>query len=147
MSSAMPATTKTRVAAVEGWFTTDGEPRLIATKCAACGTYFFPKRAANCNNPGCGATELTEVLLGRRGRVWSYTENHYAPPPPFVAKQPFEPYAIAAVELPDEKIVVMGQVVANWRAKDLQIGMELEIVLETLYEDDEHEYLVWKWSP
>ena len=142
----MPGT-KTRVPAVEGWFTTEGEPRLMATKCTACGTYFFPKRMANCNNPSCGATELTEVLLGRRGRVWSYTENHYAPPPPFVAKEPFEPYAIAAVELLDEKIVVMGQVVSDWRAKDLQIGMELEIVLETLYEDDEHEYLVWKWSP
>ena len=25
--------------------------------------------------------------------------------------------------------------------------MEVELVLDTLYEDDDHEYLVWKWRP
>ena len=38
-------TTKERVAAVEGWFTLDGEPRLLGHRCAKCGTYFFPKNA------------------------------------------------------------------------------------------------------
>jgi hypothetical protein len=23
----------------------------------------------------------------------------------------------------------------------------VELVLDTLYEDDEHEYIVWKWKP
>ena len=27
------------------------------------------------------------------------------------------------------------------------MGTEVELVLDTLYEDDEHEYLVWKWRP
>ena len=25
--------------------------------------------------------------------------------------------------------------------------MEMELVLDTLYEDDENEYVVWKWRP
>ena len=25
--------------------------------------------------------------------------------------------------------------------------MEVELVLDVLYEDDDHEYLVWKWQP
>ena len=139
--------TKTRVPAVEGWFTTDPEPRLIGSRCTKCGTYFFPKRTTRCSNPDCGSLEMEEHLLSRRGRVWSYTANNYAPPPPFVAPQPFEPFAIAAVELEVEKLVVLGIVVQDYAVKDLELGQELELVVDTLYEDDEHEYLVWKWTP
>jgi hypothetical protein len=27
------------------------------------------------------------------------------------------------------------------------VGAEVELVLDTLYEDDDNEYLVWKWRP
>ncbi len=30
---------------------------------------------------------------------------------------------------------------------DLHAGMPVELVLGTLFEDDEHEYLVWRWRP
>jgi hypothetical protein len=30
---------------------------------------------------------------------------------------------------------------------DLKAGMEVELVLEKLYEDEESEYMVWKWKP
>ena len=101
----------TRVPAIEGWFTTDdGAPHLIGGKCTVCGTFVFPPREGACPNPGCDSDSLEPTPLSRRGRVWSYTENHYAPPPPYVAADPFEPYALAAVELDDEGIVVLGQV-------------------------------------
>ena len=29
----------------------------------------------------------------------------------------------------------------------LEVGMEMELVLGPLYEDDEHEYVVWQWAP
>ena len=41
----------------------------------------------------------------------------------------------------------MGQVVPGVGVDDLRVGDEVELVLDTLYEDDEHEYLVWKWRP
>jgi uncharacterized OB-fold protein len=44
-------------------------------------------------------------------------------------------------------MVVMGQVVPGVGVDDLQVGTEVELVLDTLYEDDEHEYVVWKWRP
>ena len=75
------------------------------------------------------------------------TDNHYAPPAPFVAKDPFEPYAIAAVELEREKMVVLGQVVPGVDARELQVGQEMELVLGTLFEDEANEYVVWKWRP
>ena len=40
--------------------------------------------------------------LSRRGRLWSYTENRYAPPPPYPAGESFEPFAVAAVTLDRE---------------------------------------------
>jgi uncharacterized OB-fold protein len=139
---------KTRVPAVEGWFTLDDDrPALLASRCTACGTYSFPKEARFCRNPACAGTEFTEVPLSRRGRVWSFTDARYQPPPPYMAADPYVPFCLAAVELAEEKMVVMGQVVGGVTPDELRIGMEVELVLDTLYEDDEHEYLVWKWRP
>jgi hypothetical protein len=85
--------------------------------------------------------------LSRRGKVWSYTDACYQPPKPYIAADPYVPFSIAAVELADEKMVVMGQVVPGVTVSDLSVGDEVEVVLDTLYEDDEHEYMVWKWQP
>ena len=88
------------------------------------------------------------MRLSRRGRVWSYTTSHYPPPPPFVAAtEPYEPITIAAVELEAEKMVVLGQCVSGVAPDDLEVGMEMELALDTLYSDDDCDYLVWKWRP
>ncbi len=137
---------KARVPAAEGWFTTEGEPHLLGTRCTACGAVFFP-RAASCRNPACGGTELAEQPLGRRGRLWSWTNSAYPPPPPYPAREPFRPYAIAAVELPEERMVILGQVAAGKGVADLRAGMEMELVVEPLWEDERNQYLVWKWRP
>ena len=89
--------------AVDGWFATDesGAAYLIGSKCHLCGTFVFPPRADNCPNPACDGDELAQVPLSRRGTLWSYTENRYAPPPPYPSPDPFEPFAVAAVQLAD----------------------------------------------
>ena len=139
---------KTQVAAVDGWFTIDpATPALLGTRCTTCGTYFFPRESRFCRNPACDGTELEEVPLSRRGKVWSFTDNRYQPPPPYMSPDPFEPYAIAAVELAEEKMVVLGQLAGVASIDDLRVGQEVELVLETLYEDDDNAYLVWKWQP
>jgi len=142
------APTKTRLAAVDGWFTMDGgEPVLLASRCTSCGTYVFPKKTLFCPNPTCGSADFEEARLSRTGKIWSYTDAQYQPPPPYVAADPYVPFCIAAVELADEKMVVMGQVVDGVKAAELRVGMDVELVVEPLYEDDEHEYMVWKWRP
>jgi uncharacterized OB-fold protein len=133
---------------VTGWFTEDeAGPALLGSRCRACGTWFFPKESFACRNPRCGATELEEARLSRRGRLWSYTDNRYAPPPPYVAGEPFEPYAIAAVELEREKMVVLGQVVRGVGVDRLAVGQEMELVVEPLFEEQGVQHLVWKWRP
>lgn len=139
---------KTRTPAIEGWFTLDpAEPQLLGTRCTSCGSYFFPRENTFCRNPECSSSELVEVPLSRRGRLWSYTQNQYAPPPPYVPSDPFEPYTVAAVELEEERMVVLGQVAPGVEPAALEAGIEMELVLGTLFEDDENEYLVWNWRP
>lgn len=134
--------------AIDGWFTMDTEqPHLIGSQCSACGTYFFPKQSSYCRNPACDSTEFEEVQLSRTGRVWSYTNACYKPPEPFIAKEPFEPYTIAAVELDKEQMVVLGQVIEGIDVADLKVGMPMELVLETLHEDEEDTKVTWKWKP
>ena len=136
--------------AVEGLFTVDGdEPRLIGGRVPGTESYFFPKHLGG-TDPRVGPVELEEVLLSRRGRLWSYTTSHYPPPPPFVVTtEPYKPITIAAVELEAEKMVVLGQCSAGITPDDLEAGMDMELTVETLYSDAETgtDYLVWKWRP
>ena len=125
----------------------DSKPHLIGTQCEACETYFFPKQTDFCKNPQCESTEFREVELSRTGQIWSYTSASYKPPAPFVAPEPFEPYAIAAVQLEKEQMVVLGQVVTGVGVEDLKVGMSMELVLETLHETEEDTKVTWKWQP
>jgi len=140
--------TKTRVPAIEGWFADDDEPALIGTRCASCGSYFFPRETYLCKNPDCLGREFEDVRLSRTGTVWSFTNACYQPPPPYVpTTDPFEPFTIAAVQLDVEKMVVLGQVVEGVGVDDLHAGQSVELVIDTLFEDDDHTYTVWKWRP
>jgi uncharacterized OB-fold protein len=137
--------------AVDGWFTTGEDPRLLAARCTTCGNLVFPPPPADaatfCRNPACAGEETELVELSRRGRVWSYTDAQYQPPAPFVpATDPFEPFALAAVELP-EGLVVLGQVAAGHGVGDLRVGDEVELVVETLHADETGERTIYRWKP
>ena len=139
---------RTRAPAIEGWYSLDeNEPHLIGSRCAACGTHCFPPRGRFCPDPGCGGTVLERVPLSRTGTVWSYTNACYQPPEPYVSPDPFQPFAIAAVELDGLRMIVLGQVVTGIGVEQLRIGMRMQVVLETLYTDPQSERVVWKWKP
>jgi len=138
--------TKKRVPAIDGWFTMDEQPRLQGLKDPESGSYFFPKDIAISAAPGHAGVPLEDATLSRTGKLWSYTTNHYQPPEPYMSSDPFEPYTVAAVELTKERMVVMGPLAAGIDPEKLEVGMDMELVLGTLYEDDENEYVVWKWQ-
>jgi uncharacterized OB-fold protein len=133
------------VVAVEGWFTLGSEPRLTGSRCRSCGTYAFPPGAFFCPNPRCPSTEFDEVPLSRRGRIWSFSINHYPPPPPALSAEPFQPYAVAAVELGEERIVILGQVAHGSDLNALRVGQQMEIVVEPIIPGADES--VWKWKP
>jgi uncharacterized OB-fold protein len=137
--------TKSRVPAIEGWFTTDAEPVLLGTRCTTCGTVFFPRAEGFCRNPECDGSELEDARLSRTGTIWSFTDARYKPPPPYIAADPYEPFALAAVELAAEQMVVLGQVADGVKVEDLRAGQQVELVVDTLFEDEDNEYLIYKW--
>ena len=139
------ATQRQTVPAVEGWFTVGDEPRLVGVRCSQCATIVFPPRPGSCPNPGCGGTDLQPTPLGRTGRIWSYTTNHYPPPEPYMAPDPFVPYTVAAVELAEERLVVLGQMADGTDPADLKVGQPVELTVETLFTTDDADHLVWRW--
>ncbi|MFE6624552.1 Zn-ribbon domain-containing OB-fold protein [Streptomyces sp. NPDC008086] len=135
---------------VAGWFAGDGDDfRLLGTRCSTCASVFFPREDAHCRNPGCSGGDLEEFPLSRRGRVWSYTDSQYRPPSPYVTdpELPWVPYALIAVELESERLVVLGQAVPGVTVADLTVGMEVEVVPGVLHEDAETIWTTWHWRP
>lgn len=126
---------------------------MVGQRCTICGTTAFPPTAIWCPNPECdggsgGGEAFEPVELSRTGTVWSYTDARYEPPSPYIVPgDQFEPFALAAVELAAEGLVVLGPMVPGVGVDDLSVGTEVELVVELLYSDDEHTYLVWKWKP
>ena len=142
--------------AVDGWMTLEEPPALLGRKCPVCGTYMFPPTGNWCPNPACDCDDLETVPLSRTGTIWSYTDAQYQPPAPYVAPAgPYEPFAIAAVELAAERIVVLGQVASGYGIGDLRVGAPVEMVVEPLgdeadkggADDSGPQRMVWRWRP
>ena len=141
----MSAKVTESIPVIDGLFTWPADkPQLIGTRCLCCGTYFFPK-SFSCNNPRCKEKKLEEVLLSPRGKLYSYTIQYYPPPPPFKFEEPFSPYAIGLIELP-EGIRVLGML-TGCQFEELKIGMEVEMVVEKLYQEGGKEVVTWKFKP
>ena len=144
-------TTRTRVHALgaEGWFTLDGEPALIGSRCTSCGTFLFPEALGLVRQP-----RLPRHRVRRRAPVAPRARSGPTPTPSTSRHRPtscpatsFEPFAIAAVELADEGLVVLGQVVPGVGVDQLKVGDEVELTVGTLFSDDDHDYQIWRWQP
>jgi uncharacterized protein len=115
-----------RVPVAEGVFTwPSDEPRLIGSRCGACGIVTFPSQGS-C--PRCAATEMVEHLLARRGRLWAWTTQEFPPPsPPYTGPTgaAFVPYGVGYVELADGVRVETRLT----ETEGLENGIEMELVV------------------
>ena len=103
------------------------EPERIGSGCRRCATVSFP-RQASC--PRCTSEDVEERRLQRRGSLWSWTIQCFAPksPPYAVATgEDFEPYGVGYVELPGEVRVEARLTEAD--PARLRIGMAMELTL------------------
>jgi uncharacterized OB-fold protein len=67
-------------------------------------------------------------------------------PPPYKPPEPFVPYGVGWVELPDGLRILA--VFTNCDPDELAIGMEVEMVTEKLREDEEgNEVITYKFQP
>ncbi|MEZ5708791.1 MAG: OB-fold domain-containing protein [Blastomonas sp.] len=56
--------------------------------------------------PNCGGDDIAPVRLSDTGSVWSFTVVRYPPPGDYKGEQPFRPYALGLIELPEGLRVV-----------------------------------------
>jgi uncharacterized OB-fold protein len=141
----MEKSEKKQIPIVNDLFTwPSSEPQFMGSRCKACGTVSFPKNPV-CGNANCeNKRDVEEVLLSRRGKLLSYTLVCYQPPPPYVGPKPFVPFPLGEVALP-EGVAVMGQL-TGCKYEDLKIGMETEMIIDKLYEDEAgNEIVGWKF--
>lgn len=134
-----------QVPVAEDLFRSDADgAALVGSRCTGCGSHYFPK-ALSCRNPQCEAKSVTEVLLGRRGRLYSYTVQSYQPPPLF-RMDPWSPYALGVVELP-EGLRVLGML-TGFALDDIRIDTPVQLRVEPLYRDAEgREVLTYAFAP
>jgi uncharacterized OB-fold protein len=127
---------KERVPFAEGLFVEDNGGALLAGKCGSCGRVFFPQRP-NCLN--CWDEELEGIRLESRPRLYTFTAvqmpvHKYAPP-----------FTLAWVEFP-EGARVMSQI-RNEGDLPLEIGMEMRIVIDRLWEEEDREVIGYMFEP
>lgn len=141
-------TTARQEPVTEGLFTWPAdEPRLIGSRCTACGAYAFP-RQSSCAH--CTAEAMDETLLERRGTLWTWTIQGFPPPsPPYLGAATlgeFQPFGVGYVELP-------GQLKVETRLTEadparLRIGMPMELVVVPLAVDaDGAETVTFAFGP
>jgi uncharacterized OB-fold protein len=135
-----------QVPIAEGLFTWPSEsPQLIASRCETCGEVAFPSQAS-C--PACTGSTTKEILLSRRGRLWTWTVQRFPPPtPPFKGDtEHFVPFGVGYIELP-EGVRVEARL-STHKASDLEIGMEMELVLEKFLDgEDGSEQMTFAFQP
>jgi len=124
-------------------FSADGRPHLIGSRCRSCGELYFPKKEKGlCIH--CQSQDLEDVKLSTKGKINSFTVV-MIPPGGGYYKGPV-PYAYGCVELPEGLLV--QTLFTEIDPGRLQVGMNVEVIIEKLGEDDEgNEIATFKFRP
>jgi uncharacterized OB-fold protein len=116
---------------------------LIGSKCRKCGELFFIKRQI-CEN--CQSQDLETIKLSSKGKLYAFSVMYYPAPPPYKPPEPFVPYGVGWIELP-EGLVLYSLLTENDPRK-LRVGMEMEVTFDKFSEDkDGNDIMVCKFQP
>jgi uncharacterized OB-fold protein len=82
---------------------------------------------------------MEQLMLRGPCKLYTFTivhmpAKHYAPP-----------YAVSWVEFP-EGVRVFGQI-KGWEMQPMKIGMEMRLIIDTLWQDEEKEVIAYKFEP
>ncbi len=129
----------------EGLWTTsslDEKPHLIGSKCQSCGEIYFPrKKRGLCIH--CQRKTLEDVLLTGLGKIASFSVVLQPPAGGFYKGS--VPYAYGAVDLVDG---VELHTLFTGDLNQLEVGMDVEMVIEKLFDDQEgREVVTYKFIP
>jgi uncharacterized OB-fold protein len=134
---------KPRVPIEPGFFTIPDEgeaPRLLGSRCRACGEVFFPRRPVCAK---CLALGSDDVELGPRGTLYTWTWTHL---PLFGSRRTDAGgYGVGQIDLPEGPRV---QAVLAGAREEFAIGMPMQLDLEVLGETkDGAEIVIFRFRP
>ena len=120
----------------------DGRPHLLVSECKNCGELFFPvaseRICANCQNE-----EFNVIPLGLYGEIYSFSVVMVRPPEFYKGEVP---YALGTIEMPEGIRIV--SLLTRCDFDSLKVGMNVELVLEPLYVNEEGEEVIcYKFKP
>jgi len=109
---------------------------LLAGKCKSCGQMFFPKPVFCLK---CRGAEIEDVHLSGRGKLYAYAigrmpSSHFQPP-----------YAIGHVDsVEGARVFAPLKIIED---KPFKIGMDLELVIEPLWQENDKEVIGYIFKP
>ncbi|MFC1918526.1 Zn-ribbon domain-containing OB-fold protein [Chloroflexota bacterium] len=116
---------------------------LMGTRCVDCGEVFLGQ-VMTCEQ--CQSKNLASTPLSREGKLYSYTINWNKPPGDYKGPEPFKPFAVGLVELPDGIRIL--SVLTDCDFNELKVGMKLQLSIEKLYEDEwDNTVITYKFKP
>jgi uncharacterized OB-fold protein len=93
--------------------------------------------------PNCGQASVEATALSSRGVLWTFTVVRHRPPGNYRGCQPFAPFALGLIELPDGVRVLS---VIDCRLEDLRVGMPL-LFKPILRHDDAADVVIFAFEP
>ena len=120
----------------EGLFTGRTEGDLIGLKCKACG-HILPPLTVTCLY--CYSNDLEAMPLSGKGKLYSYTTNYMD------SGHIKAPFAGGMVELTEGFWIY--SVLKEKQGKPFEIDMEMELVIEKLWDTDDDEIIGYKFQP
>lgn len=114
---------------------------LAGTACAACDEVSLGAVAV-C--PNCGSDAVENLRLSAQGTVWTYTVARHKPPGDYRGPEPFQPFGIALVELP-EGLRVMSRVDCD--IERLRVGLPVAFTPYLRHDPDGRIVVTFTYTP
>lgn len=140
----MADSARNRVPIKPGFFTIPADPheapKIVGTRCNACGEHFYPRRAICAK---CMAADTTEVEMDGRGTLYSYTFVHF---PMFGSSnvEVAEGYGVGQVDLaagPRMQMPLAG------KQDEFRIGQPLVAELARMREEGDNDVMIVRFRP
>lgn len=118
-----------------------GGIHLLGSRCAACGEVSLGSNMLCLN---CGSGSVAVVSLGQEGTLWTYTVVRHKPPGAYRGPDPFVPFGLGLVELP-EGLRVLAPLQGDVAA--FHIGQKMRLQPQILSGAAEPDVLAFAFAP
>lgn len=115
--------------------------QLLGSKCETCDEVSIGTNGVCLN---CGGEEIQPITLSSEGVLWTFTVIRHKPPGDYLGPEPFEPFALGLIELP-EGVRIMAPI--DGSISSLEIGARVSLKPWILQSGDGQAYRAFRFTP